>query len=115
MKSIVHNVQFNVVAREWRCKWDEEKSLVSCQTALTTVLDRVKDVKGVKDVQRVVCGGCKDFKVIVSLDETTFGEWEEMGFAPEAELLKRLNEIDGVSSVETQTYTLMSMMEKDHM
>jgi hypothetical protein len=38
-----------------------------------------------------------------------------MGFAPEAELLKRLNEIDGVSSVETQTYTLMSMMEKDHM
>ena len=54
-------------------------------------------------------------QVIVSLDETTFGEWEEMGFAPEAELLKRLNEIDGVSSVETQTYTLMSMMEKDHM
>jgi hypothetical protein len=63
MKSIVNNVHFNVVAREWRCKWDAESSLVECQTALTTVLDQVKDVKGVKDVQRVVCGGCKDFKV----------------------------------------------------
>jgi len=38
-----------------------------------------------------------------------------MEFAPEAEFLKRLKDINGVSSVETQTYTLMSMMEKDHM
>eukprot|EP00979_Chaetoceros_neogracilis_P005534 scaffold1007_cov183-Chaetoceros_neogracile.AAC.4 len=111
MKSIVNNVHFNVVAREWRCKWDAESSLVECQTALTTVLDQVKDVKGVKDVQRVVCGGCKDFKVIVSLDEALFGEWEESAFAPEAEFLKRLKAITGVSGVETQTYTLMSMME----
>lgn len=49
--------------------------------------------------------------MIVSLDEALFGEWEESAFAPEAEFLKRLKAITGVSGVETQTYTLMSMME----
>ncbi len=66
MKSMVSNVHFDTIAREWRCKWESEQSLVECQTALTVVLDRVKSVKGVKNVQRVVCGGCKDFKVRIS-------------------------------------------------
>lgn len=109
MPSIVSNVHFDTIAREWRCKWESEEALVKCQTSLTTVLDSVKSVKGVKNVQRVVCGGCKDFKVIVSLDAATFGEWESSAFLPEEEFLKGLKEISGVSSVETQTYTLMEM------
>ena len=63
MKSIVRNVHFDTIAREWRCKWDGDESLIACQNALTAVVDDVKAVAGVKDVQRVVCGGCKDFKV----------------------------------------------------
>ena len=37
------------------------------QDALAAVVADVKKVKGVKSVQRVVCGGCLDFKVPLSL------------------------------------------------
>ena len=64
---------------------------------------------GVKAVQRVVCGTCLDFKVITSLPADKFGEWEKAGFAPEKEFLDKLKAIDGLTTVETQTYTLMPM------
>jgi hypothetical protein len=38
-----------------------------------------------------------------------FAAWEANGFAPEDEFLSKLKEIDGISTVETQTYTLMPM------
>lgn len=56
---------------------------------------------------RVVCGGCLDFKVVTSLDADNFGKWEAGDFKPEASFLDKLKAIDGVSLVETQTYTLM--------
>jgi len=43
---------------------------------------------GVTSVQRVVCGGCHDFKVITCLDVDSFGAWEAAGFAPEADFLQ---------------------------
>ena len=49
-----------------RCKWSpdgDKASLVAAQKALETVLADVKMVDGVKSVERVVCGGCLDFKV----------------------------------------------------
>ena len=63
MPNVVENVSFDTVAREWRCKWNTDEALVACQTLLESHLATIKGVKGVKDVQRVVCGGCKDFKV----------------------------------------------------
>ena len=66
MPAITSNVEFDTVAREWRCKWDEENdkaSLSAAQDALGAVLADVKAIDGVKAVQRVVCGGCHDFKV----------------------------------------------------
>merc|ERR1712217_353593 len=51
-------------------------------------------------------GGCLDFKVVTKLPAAAFGEWEKAGFAPEAEFLKALKGITGISNVETQTYTL---------
>ena len=66
MGTIVDGVEFDTVAREWRCKWsgdNEKASLASAQKALDSVLAEVKAVDGVKGVQRVVCGGCLDFKV----------------------------------------------------
>ena len=57
---ITPNVKFDTIAREWRFKWSadsDKKSLVEAQNALESVLKEVKSVKGVKSVQRVVCGG----------------------------------------------------------
>lgn len=66
MADITEGVSFDTVAREWRCKWSpdgDKASLAAAQVALNDILAEVKAVPGVKDVQRVVCGGCLDFKV----------------------------------------------------
>ncbi len=66
MGTITEGVQFDTVAREWRCKWsadNDKKSLAEAQKALNEVLAEVKGVDGFKKVDRVVCGGCLDFKV----------------------------------------------------
>jgi uncharacterized membrane protein len=110
MPDITPNVSFDTVAREFRCKWStdgDKASLVAAQDLLSKHAAALKAVAGVKSVQRVVCGGCLDFKIIVALDAGAFGAWEASAFAPEAELTAALKAIPGISSVETQTYTLM--------
>lgn len=112
MVTITEGIEFDTVARERRCKWSpdaDKKSLQEAQKLPNDVLKDVKAVNGVKDVQRVVCGGCMDFKVITSLPADKFGEWESAKFAPEEDFLAKLKAIDGISRVETQTYTLMPM------
>ena len=99
----------DTISREWRCKWspdDDKKSLVEAQKALESVLDDVKAVDGVEGVQRVVCGGCLDFKVVTTLPADKFGAWEEKGFEPESKFIDKLKSIDGLNAVETQTYTV---------
>lgn len=76
---------------------------------MDSVLTTVKGVDGVKQVQRVVCGGCLDFKVVTSLSSDKFPDWEKDAFAPETDVLAKLKAIDGITEVETQTYTLMPM------
>mmetsp|Transcript_78053 Transcript_78053/g.172312 ORF Transcript_78053/g.172312 Transcript_78053/m.172312 type:complete len:133 (-) Transcript_78053:151-549(-) len=107
--SITPKVSFNHIAREWRCKWssdNEKASLDAAQSALEEVLPKVKSVAGVSTVQRVVCGGNLDFKVVVKLSAEGFGGWKEANFEPEEAFLKKLDGITGISKVETQTYTL---------
>ena len=68
MVTITDGVEFDTIAREWRCKWsadNDKKSLADAQKALMEVLADVKAVDGFKKVDRVVCGGCLDFKVRV--------------------------------------------------
>lgn len=113
MTKITEGVEFDTIAREWRCKWstdDDKKSLQELQSALDEIVADLKAIDGLKGVQRVVCGGCLDFKVIVSLTEDKFGEWETAKFAPEEAFLEKIGNIDGVSVVETQTYTLMPII-----
>lgn len=110
MVKITDGVEFDTVAREWRCKWspdDDKKSLQELQKALDEAVVELKTVDGVKSVQRVVCGGCMDFKVITALSEPKFGDWEKAKFAPEESFLAKIKALDGVTEVETQTYTLM--------
>merc|ERR1712217_284964 len=57
-------------------------------------------------VQRIVCTECHDFKIVTKLPLDQFGAWESRGFEPEARFLKALGEIEGISEVATQTYTL---------
>jgi hypothetical protein len=112
MGTIAEGVEFDTIAREWRCKWSTEndkKSLVEAQKALTEILAALKSLDGVKEVQRVVCGGCLDFKIITSLQADKFGAWKEQDFVPEAEFLSKLESIDGIHTIETQTFTLMKM------
>ena len=52
-----------------------------------------------------VCGGCKDFKLIVTVPLATFGPWEEAGHPPETDFLEKLKAIEGASLIETQTIT----------
>jgi hypothetical protein len=110
MPTITEGVEFDTIAREWRCKWDEKdekKSLAEVQKAFDAVLDKVGAVAGVKNIQRVVCGTCKDFKAIIAVNAEKHGAWEEAKFEPEAEFLEAIKKIDGVTAVETQTFTLM--------
>jgi hypothetical protein len=79
---------------------------VEAQKALASVLSDIKGVDGVLGVERVVCGGCLDFKVVTTLPAEKFGAWEEKGFAPETDFIAKLEGIDGITMVETQTYTV---------
>jgi len=111
-------VKFENIAREWRLKWStdaDNESLMQAQKELQAVLADLSSLEGVASVQRVVCGGCQDFKVITKLPEKAFKDWEAQAFAPEAAFLEAVKKIPGVSAVETQTYTLeeVKMNKKD--
>lgn len=112
MPTIVTGVDFDFIAREWRCKWsveNEKKSLEELQILLNLHLPTLKGLEGVKGVQRVVCGGCHDFKVITTFPADNYATWAAANHAPEADVLDAMNKIDGVTAVETQTYTLEQM------
>lgn len=107
---ITEGVEFDTIAREWRLKWspdNDKKSLAAVQAVLNELKPQIAAVPGVKSVQRVVCGGCLDYKVVVALTADSFGAWEGKKFAPEEAFLAKVKAIPGVSTVETQTYTLM--------
>ncbi len=112
MPAICKGVEFDTIVREWRCKWSPEHdkaALVALQQLLVELAPKIKATPGVKGVTRTVCGGCMDFKVAVAVDAAKFAAWEGAHFAPEADFIKRMSAIKGVSVVETQTYTLMSV------
>jgi hypothetical protein len=56
METVTEGVQFDTIAREWRCKWspdDDKKSLQEAQKVLDEVLEEVKKVDGVKGVSGI--------------------------------------------------------------
>jgi hypothetical protein len=66
---ITDGVEFDTIAREWRMKWsadNDKKSLADVQKTLDKLIPTIKKIEGVKSVQRVVCGGCQDYKVCIS-------------------------------------------------
>jgi hypothetical protein len=68
MGTITKGVDFDTIAREWRCKWSKDndmQSLQDAQKALENILSDLKGTAGCKSVHRVVCSGELDFKVCV--------------------------------------------------
>jgi len=103
-------MEFDRVCREWRCKYEGDKatsaSLEACSKVLAEYLPELKAIEGAT-VNRLVCGGCLDFKVMVTQPLDGYGPWEEAGHPPEADFIAKLKAIPGVSQVETQTITNM--------
>lgn len=100
---------FDTIAREWRCKWSEDNekaSLSAAQDLVNATLPKIKAIEGTS-VQRVVCGGCLDFKIITSLPADRFAKLEEENI--EEDFLTALKAIPGITNVETQTFTLMPL------
>ena len=84
----VSSVRFSHVAREWRCKFSEEAAtLASLEAAAEAVLAELQLNASGGTVQRVVCGECRDFKVVTRLPAAAFGGWEGKKFSPEAQFL----------------------------
>lgn len=106
-------MSFDRVCREWRCKYTGDKSDSKSLEAIAKVVDeylpQIKKASKNAKVNRLVCGGCLDFKLMTTVPLEDFGPWEAKGFAPEAEFLKKIKAIDGVSMVETQTITNMEI------
>mmetsp|Transcript_40315 Transcript_40315/g.101255 ORF Transcript_40315/g.101255 Transcript_40315/m.101255 type:complete len:157 (-) Transcript_40315:126-596(-) len=129
MPTIAPGVDFKCVAREWRCKFSDENDMAALKVAQRLLDDMTVDILGVVKewvgkqaktrevlngqidcskqlVQRIVCTECNDFKVVVKLPLDQFSSWEKAAFEPEAKFLQALGEIEGISNIETQTYTL---------
>merc|ERR1712232_1483740 len=107
-------VSFDTIAREWRCKYSfgasggpgDSASLKAAQLLLEEYLPKIKAVKDVKEVKRVVCGGCQDFKVVIAFPD---GSFDETVGGLEASFCEALGKIDGISAIEQQNYTFMAM------
>jgi hypothetical protein len=104
-------MSFDRVCREWRCKYTGDKTDSKSLEAIAAVVDeyigQIKSASADITVNRLVCGACLDFKLMMTVPLSDFGPWEAKGFAPESEFLRKIAAIPGVSQVETQTITNM--------
>jgi len=102
-------IEFVHIAREWRMKY-EENGLKGGAVELDKMfkekyLPDIKKLDGMVSVQRSVCGGCNDFKLIIKMPKEKWGDWEASKFAPEEAFLEDAKKVAGVTGVETQPYT----------
>jgi len=106
-------IEFGHIAREWRMKY-EENGLKGGAVELDKLfkekyLPDIKKIDGLVSVQRAVCGGCNDFKLVIKLKKDKFGDWEASKFAPEEAFLEDAKKIAGITGIETQPYTFEAL------
>merc|ERR1711862_1077125 len=87
----------------------EQGGVEKANGILQDVLPTIKAVDGVVSVERLVCGGCLDFKVCIKVEASKFGDWEKNKFAPEEAFLEACRGCDELTGVETQTITSETM------
>merc|ERR1719201_963601 len=103
-------IMFRNIAREWRMKYAE-----GGLTGGAVAVDKLFKEKFLADVNastqhsvtvtRMVCGGCNDYKLIMSLPAEEFKKWDAKGFAPEKEFVEAVKAVPGITQVEQQTLT----------
>jgi hypothetical protein len=75
------SMSFNRVCREWRCKYEGDKSTSESLEAIAKVVDEyLPEIKKISDgvtVNRLVCGSCLDFKLMTTVPLEDYGSWEE--------------------------------------
>ncbi len=73
-------MSFNRVCREWRCKYEGDKATSESLEAIAKVVDEylpeIKKISKDVTVNRLVCGGCLDFKLMTTVPLDDFGPWE---------------------------------------
>ena len=74
-------MSFDRVCREWRCKYEGDKVTSASLEAIAGVVDEylpaLKALSPEVKVNRLVCGGCLDFKLQTTVPLDAFGPWEE--------------------------------------
>ncbi len=64
-------MSFDRVCREWRCKFTGDKATSESLEAISKVVDeflpQIKAVSSGVTVNRLVCGGCLDFKLMTTV------------------------------------------------
>mmetsp|Transcript_34492 Transcript_34492/g.78734 ORF Transcript_34492/g.78734 Transcript_34492/m.78734 type:complete len:163 (-) Transcript_34492:124-612(-) len=123
------NVEYDVMAREWRCTWssaDGMDSLKECQQVLEKHADKLGLIAGCwtrsanrsteifngkmdphrQGIQRIISADTREFKVITKLPIAQFKAWEDKGFEPEGQFLADLRSIAGVDNIDTETFTI---------
>ena len=85
----------------------DSESLEAIAKVVDELLPEIKAISDGITVNRLVCGGCLDFKLMMTVPLEDFGSWEEGGHEPESKFLEKIKAIEGVSQVETQTITNM--------
>lgn len=77
------SMSFDKVCREWRCKFTGDKSDSESLEAIAKQLDKylpgIKKASSDITVNRLVCGSCLDFKLMMTVPLDDFGPWEEKG------------------------------------
>ena len=83
-------VSFEHVSREWRCKYSMDAeggpagsaSLKACEALLQEYLPKLKALPAM-EVRRVVCGGCGDFKVVLTQPCAEHDAWKASEYTVE--------------------------------
>lgn len=101
-------ILYHTVAREWRCKVRSRADLGLAQEAWQPFAHIVSGLPGVIRVQRLCCGTCLDFRIVVSMRADAYGQWKARDHYPETEVLQALSSSPACSDVQSQ---LLSMMD----
>ena len=101
-------IWYDTVAREWRCRVDERKTLGEVQRIWEEQFaHRTAHLPGCIRVQRLCCGTCLDYRIVVSMRADAYDSWKLQGHSPEAEFLGKLRECTGVTEVQSQLLSIM--------
>eukprot|EP00320_Phaeocystis_rex_P004608 CAMPEP_0119066302 /NCGR_PEP_ID=MMETSP1178-20130426/8888_1 /TAXON_ID=33656 /ORGANISM="unid sp, Strain CCMP2000" /LENGTH=94 /DNA_ID=CAMNT_0007047895 /DNA_START=45 /DNA_END=329 /DNA_ORIENTATION=- len=83
-------------------------SLKACEALLQEYLPKLKALPAI-EVRRVVCGGCGDFKVVLTQPCAEHDAWKAESYTIEGEFLEKLKAIEGTSRHEAQEYTFETL------